>query len=123
MCTARCGWIIHTPSDSIGSSDGMDGIPPFFCTATEMDRDVSEDLVAQPLGYFSSHSLEEYMFPPSCRLDDTLASVYTNFLHVMEIYVDKFCTMVQMDDVGKLHHVSQLLLQFTSYSCSLLYQD
>ena len=64
--------------------------PPFFCTATETARDVAEVLTKEPLRSLPSHPLEDYMLPPNQWPDTTLHDTCTNFLQVLEVYVDDF---------------------------------
>ena len=48
---------------------GWAGSPAFFCTATEMARDIAEELVQAPIGSLTEHELEDYMLPPSKWLE------------------------------------------------------
>ena len=50
------------------------------------------------------------MLPPEKWPEENLASICNDYLHVMEVHVDDFCTMVQTDNPAHLRHISRLLL-------------
>ena len=84
--------------------------PPFFCVATETARDITEDYDMEPRGSLAPHPLENLMLPPEKWPEENLASICNDYLHVMEVHVDDFCTMVQTDNPAHLRHISRLLL-------------
>ena len=84
--------------------------PPFFCAATETARDIAEDMVKAPIGTLEPHPLEPLLLPPAAWPEEELATTCESYLHVMEVYVDDFCTLVQTSDVAVLRHVSRALL-------------
>jgi len=84
--------------------------PLFFCSGTEIARDVAEDFAADPKGSLSAHPLEKLMLLPSKWLEENMLAACNKYLHVMEVYVNNFCTMVQTPDVEHLRHISHSLL-------------
>ena len=80
--------------------------PPFFCAATETEIEVTEKYLQQPPECLKSHPLEDYMLPPDKWTDDKLAYQNFNFLWLLEVYVDVFCTMVPTTNNQDLQHVS-----------------
>ena len=84
--------------------------PSFFCTATETEIDVAEQYIQQPTEFLKPHLLEDYMLPPDKWPDDKLSDQCFNFLRLLEVYVENFCTMVQTTNKQDLQHISQLLL-------------
>ena len=84
--------------------------PPFFCAATEMAREIAEDTARKLMGSLSAHALEDFMLLPNKWLEQNLAKTCTEYLKVMEVYVDDFCTMVQTSNVDIIRHVSRALL-------------
>jgi len=89
---------------------GWTKLLPFFCAATETARDVAKDLSKEPLGSLAPHALESLMLPPEKWPEETLVSTCTNYIRLMEVYVDDFCTIVQTSYVGTLRYVSRALL-------------
>ena len=86
-------------------------LPPFFCAATgETDRDLAEDSAKQPRGSLAPHLLEDLMLSLDKWPEEKLAAIFNKYLHVMEVYVDNFCTMVQTEDPHHLRHLSRSLL-------------
>jgi len=85
-------------------------IPPFFCSVTETARDIAEDFPATPIGSLPEHPLEDMMLPPSKWPEEGLDDTCKKYLHLMEVYVDDFCTIVQTSDVKQLRHLSRSLL-------------
>ena len=84
--------------------------PPFFCLATKTARDVAEVLTAEPMVSLQPHPLEHHMLPPDMWPEESLPDTCEGYIHVMEVYVDDFCTRVQTLDVDTLRHVSWALL-------------
>ena len=50
------------------------------------------------------------MLLPDKWLEEELAATCNKYLHVIEVYVDDVCTMVQTEDPHHLRHVSRALL-------------
>jgi len=84
--------------------------PSFFCSVTETARDMAEVLTHEPLGSLPPRPLETHMLPPALWPESNLHSACTNFLHMLEVYVDDFCLIIQTADVAHLRHVSRALL-------------
>ena len=89
---------------------GWSESPPFFYATTEIARDVAEEMVRVLMGSLPTHPLEYLMLTPGKCPEDNMAITCQKYLHVMEVYVDVFCTMVQTSDINTLRHVSHSLL-------------
>ena len=89
---------------------GWSESPPFFCAGTETARDITEDLLATPVGSLPHHPLKDLMIPISIWPSDTVVEICTKYLHVMEVYVDDFCTTVQTSDITQFQHTFRALL-------------
>ena len=84
--------------------------PPFFCAATETSRDVAEVFTKTLLVSLSPHPLEDYILTPDQWPDSTFHDTCTNFLQVLEVDVDNFCSMVQMSNITHLRQISRGIL-------------
>jgi hypothetical protein len=93
----------------------------FFCAASETARDVEEALAAKPQGSLKPHFLEPFMLPsdrwpshspggsnPQDGQDDEKA--ITDFLYLLESYVDDFIGLAQTTNADKLRHLSRAML-------------
>lgn len=75
-----------------------------------MARDIAEKYVKEPEGSLPPHPLAENMLPLSKWSIENLDKTCNKYLHLMEVYVDDFCTMVQTKDINALRHISISLL-------------
>lgn len=89
---------------------GWSKSPPFFCSVSEMARDVADDMRQEPEGIHAPHPLKEWMMPPDQWPEDELAETCERFFEMIEVYVDDFIGIAQTRDPGRLHHLSRLLL-------------
>ena len=84
--------------------------PAFFCAATETARDVAVTKIAKHQGTLPPHPLEKWMLPVGKWKKDDLPLLKQKMKHMLEVYIDDFCTMVQTDDLEELRHVTRALL-------------
>ena len=110
VCASQCRWILDSTRDTIGIADGMVIIPPFFCTETEAARDIVEYLMQKPVGLLPLHRLKHLILSTALWPENTLDTICKQYLHVMEVYMDNVCTMVQTSDATKLRHILRALL-------------
>ena len=80
--------------------------PPLFCAETETARDVAEQYLQQLLECLKPHTLEDYMLPPYKWPYDKLEYQCFNFLRLIELYVDDFCTMFKTTNKQDIQHIS-----------------
>ena len=78
----------------------------FFCAETETARGLAEVLTNKSVGSLPPHPLEAHMPPHALWPESSLHSTCTNFLQILEVYVDDFCSIFQTSDVAHLRHVS-----------------
>jgi hypothetical protein len=100
---------------------GWTDSPAFFCAASETAHDVEEALAAKPQGSLKPHFLEPFMLlsnhwpshspggsNPQDDQDDEKA--ITDFLYLLESYVDDFIGLAQTTNADKLRHLSRAML-------------
>ena len=88
---------------------GWSESPAFFCTATETARDVAVKKIA-PTTPLPPHPLEHWMLPVNGWNPKDLPRLKKRMHHMLEVYIDDFCTMIQVDDLDKLRRVTRALL-------------
>jgi len=84
--------------------------PPIFCAVTEMAWDVLKVMVAEGKESLDPHPFENLILLPSKWPEKDLNLTGEKHLHVMEVFVDYFCTMVQTKTKENLLHVLWSLL-------------
>lgn len=75
-----------------------------------MARNAAQENVNQSAGSLPKHHLLYYMVPPNKWPEQQINSIGNNFLKLLEVYVDDFCTLVQTTNPAELRHVSNSLL-------------
>ena len=71
--------------------------------------DVVASNITEPLGSLTHNSLEHHMLPPSSWPQDNLVDMCNTFIHLLEVYVNDCCTLVQKISMDELHYISQTL--------------
>jgi hypothetical protein len=69
--------------------------PPYFCTATEMARDVTTECTDMSVGTLPQHKFEKYVIGDAN--EDALPETSicnTGFVYMVEVYVDDFMSLV-----------------------------
>ena len=82
----------------------------YFCATSETARDIGETLATQPIGSLLAHPLEEYLVPPDLWTNDTTDQHSSDFLHLLEVYINNFIHLAQTTNPAQLHHLSRALL-------------
>ena len=91
--------------------DGLGAVIPIFCAASETARDVSEQLVYEPVGTFPEHPLKATTMPEALQLPRTgKAKERAAFLHMLQVFVDDFVQLAQTTDEEALRHCSRVVL-------------
>ena len=83
--------------------------PPFFCAATETARDVAQHY-CDTNAALPPHPLEHYMVAPNKWPQHLLPSICEQYVRLLEVYVDDFCTLIQCTDPAELLRISRALL-------------
>ena len=97
-------------SDTLDATDRMVRISPVFCATTKTARNIAEEMVHDPMGSLPIHPLEHLILPPEKWLEENMAITCKTYMHMMEVFVDDFCTMVQTSGIHTLRHISRSLL-------------
>jgi hypothetical protein len=84
--------------------------PAYFCAASETARDVAEELAQHPRGSLPEHPLEGYLVPPGEWPDDTIEQQASDFVKLLEVYVDDFIQLAQTENRAQLEHLSRAIL-------------
>ena len=83
----------------------------YFCATLETAQDISKTLATQPMGSLPAHPLEEYLVPLDLWTNDTTDQHLSDFLHLLEVYIDDFIHLAQTTDPAQLRHLSHALLR------------
>ena len=82
----------------------------YFCAASETAWDIGKTLVTQRMGSLPAHPLEEYLVLLDLWTNNTANQQLSNFLHLLEVYIDDFIHLAQTTDPAQLCHLSHVLL-------------
>ena len=70
--------------------------PPFSCAESETAREVSEQLVHEPVGTLTEHPLEAMIMPEALRWPRIgNAKEGAAFLHMLEVFADDFVQLAK----------------------------
>jgi len=77
-------------------------LPAFFCTATETVRNITQELIEQPITPLPEHLLEHLCLPhPDMLLPLSPADTHS-LMHLLEVYVDDFIGLIQAPSFANL---------------------
>ncbi len=69
--------------------------PPYFCTATEMARDVTMEYIDMLVGTLPCHKFDKYTIGDTKYDAFTETSTHnTGFAYMVKVYVDDFMSLV-----------------------------
>ena len=102
---------IHQDCSASSTVDGLGAVIPIFCAASETARDVSKQLVYEPVGTLPEHPLKATTMPEALQLPRTgKAKERAAFLHMLQVFVDDFVQLAQTTDEEALRHCSRVVL-------------